>query len=122
MDKVVVIIWDDTVVCDADDVEYIKNIKKAGYKVLVRGTDEEKELIIVTSNKAPKQDDGNYALQLNNWDREFALILEEEIGSVHKYIWYDSQWWLFTENEDLLCPVKAIIDYYCEIVKGYYAK
>ena len=122
MNRVVILVWENTVICDPEDVEFVKNLKRAGYKVMTKGSDEERGLIIVDNSQATKQADNNYALTIKNWDREFALILEEEIGSANKYIFYDGQWWLFTENEDLLCPVRAIIDYYCEIVKGYYAK
>ena len=54
-------------------------------------------------------------------NKEFALILQRWIDeSNSRFIWYNDQWWLFTNNDDLLCPVEAIVDYYCEIMKGRY--
>lgn len=38
-----------------------------------------------------------------------------------KYIWYKDAWWAFSEDNEISCPIEAIIDYYCEIVKGTYA-
>lgn len=39
-----------------------------------------------------------------------------------KYIWYKEAWWAFlSETQDISCPIEAIVDYYCEIVKGTYA-
>ena len=91
MNKVVILVWENTVICDPEDVEFVKNLKKAGYKVMTKGSDEERGLIIVDNSQATKQADNNYALTIKNWDREFALILEEEIGSANKYIFYDGQ-------------------------------
>ena len=53
--------------------------------------------------------------------KEFAIILQRWIDEANsRFIWYNDQWWLFTNNDDLLCPVEAIVDYYCEIMKGRY--
>ena len=38
-----------------------------------------------------------------------------------KYIWYKEAWWAFSDSQDISCPIEAIIDYYCEIMKGMYA-
>ena len=66
--------------------------------------------------------DDYYSLVLNKEvDRQFALILQRLIDEANnRFIWYNDQWWLFTNNDDLLCPVEALIDYYCEIMKGRY--
>lgn len=68
--------------------------------------------------------DDYYNLVLNKEvDRQFALILQRLIDEANsRFIWYNNQWWLFTNNDDLLCPVEALIDYYCEIMKGRYAE
>lgn len=56
-------------------------------------------------------------------DRQYALILQRLIDEANsRFIWYNDQWWLFTNNEDLLCPVEALIDYHCEVMKGRYAE
>lgn len=62
----------------------------------------------------------NLALH-NNWDKDFVLFIKEIINESDKYIWYNNQWWSFTEDHDLICPVEGLIDYYCEIMKGNYA-
>jgi hypothetical protein len=55
-------------------------------------------------------------------DRQYALILQRLIDEANsRFIWYNNQWWLFTNNDDLLCPVEALIDYHCEIMKGRFA-
>ena len=68
--------------------------------------------------------DDYYHLILNKEiDRQYALILQRLIDEANsRFIWYNDQWWLFTNNDDLLCPVEALIDYYCEIMKGRYAE
>ena len=68
--------------------------------------------------------DDYYHLILNKEiDRQYALILQRLIDEANsRFIWYNNQWWLFTNNNDLLCPVEALIDYHCEIMKGRYAE
>lgn len=68
--------------------------------------------------------DDYYYLVLNKEiDRQYALILQRLIDEANsRFIWHNDQWWLFTNNDDLLCPVEALIDYYCEIMKGRYAE
>lgn len=68
--------------------------------------------------------DDYYHLVLNKEiDRQYALILQRLIDEANsRFIWYNDQWWLFTNNEDLLCPVEALIDYHCEVMKGRYAE
>ena len=56
-----------------------------------------------------------------NADRNYALIVKrlyEE--SKNRYIYYHGNWWLFTPEHDVLCPVDGLVDYYCEVVKGVY--
>lgn len=64
--------------------------------------------------------DQYYNLVLNKEvDRQYALILQRLIDEANsRYIWYNNEWWLFTKDNDLLCPVEALIDYTCEIMKG----
>ena len=53
-------------------------------------------------------------------DKKFATAIAENLTN-GQYIWYNDKWWLFTDTHDLLCPVEALIDYTCEISKGWYA-
>ena len=67
-------------------------------------------------------DDYYYLILNKEIDRQYALILQRLIDEANsRFIWYNDQWWLFTNNNDLLCPVEALIDYHCEIMKGRYA-
>ena len=68
--------------------------------------------------------DQYYNLILNKEiDRQYALILQRLIDEANsRFIWYNNQWWLFTNNDDLLCPIEALIDYHCEIMKGRFAE
>lgn len=74
------------------------------------------------SIKLEKAYDQYYNLVLNKEiDRQYALILQRLIDEANsRFIWYNDQWWLFTNNDDLLCPIEALIDYHCEIMKGRY--
>lgn len=85
--------------------------------------DEPREQLVVkekdTSNKVINP---YYRLVLHRaWDKEFAVFVEELINKSNRYIWYHNQWWVFTENNDIICPVEGLIDYYCEVMKGSYA-
>ena len=68
-------------------------------------------------------DDYYYLILNKEIDRQYALILQRLIDEANsRFIWYNDQWWLFTNNDDLLCPVEALIDYHCEIMKGRYTE
>ena len=54
------------------------------------------------------------------YDNKFIEVLANDLTE-NQYIWYNDKWWLFTDSHDLLCPVEALIDYTCEISKGWYA-
>lgn len=80
------------------------------------------QLIVKVEDTSNKTINPYYRLILHKtWDKEFALFIEEIIKETNKYIWYNNQWWVFTDNADLICPVEGLIDYYCEIMKGNYA-
>ena len=82
------------------------------------------DLISANQTYSVNLDDTYYHLVLNKEiDRQYALILQRLIDeSNSRFIWHNDQWWLFTNNDDLLCPVEALIDYHCEIMKGRYAE
>lgn len=68
-------------------------------------------------------DDYYYLILNKEIDRQYALTLQRLIDEANsRFIWHNDQWWLFTNNDDLLCPVEALIDYHCEIMKGRYAE
>lgn len=120
LNKVVVIIEDDTILCDAEDIEYIRTVERMGYKVITKGSEEANNLVYVLKDRVQTEADKNYSLLINKVaDRDFALTLYEMLES-DRYIWYNDEWWLFTDNNDLLCPVTALIDYQFELMKGMY--
>lgn len=45
---------------------------------------------------------------------------EVYIINSERYIYYNGQWYLLDDNNDIECPVQAMIDYTCEIMKGMY--
>lgn len=67
-------------------------------------------LMTVSENTVMQNADQNYVLLLTR--------LYEE--SKNRYIYYHGEWWLFTPEHDVLCPVDGLVDYYCEVVKGVY--
>ena len=51
----------------------------------------------------------------------FLSFMENRIVAASgRYIYYNNKFWLFTEENDLLCPVEALIDYYCDVIKERY--
>lgn len=45
---------------------------------------------------------------------------EVYIINSERYIYYNGQWFILDNNNDIKCPVQAMIDYTCEIMKGMY--
>ena len=37
-----------------------------------------------------------------------------------QYIWYHSQWYEFIDGHIVACPIDAMVDYYCDVMKGYF--
>lgn len=55
-----------------------------------------------------------------NVDENYSFILQSLFEKSNKYIYYNDEWHLFTEDHDILCPVNGLVDYYCEVMKGVY--
>lgn len=97
-------------------------LDKNGGLVPVAFEEPRNQLVVQSEDTSSEIIDPYYRLILHRaWDKEFALFIEEIINETNKYIWYNNQWWVFTDNADLICPVEGLIDYYCEIMKGNYA-
>lgn len=52
-------------------------------------------------------------------DIEYAEALVANL-SQNRIIWHNNNWWLFTDTNDVLCPVEALVDYSFELYKGWY--
>lgn len=71
--------------------------------------------------KQIKKEDTGYELTIyEDYDKIFALILQQEIDKTNKYIWYNNSWYPFINNNDLVIPVEGLIDYTYELMKGDY--
>lgn len=76
------------------------------------------ELNIINSNRTIQA--AKSAL-INKTDTDFIKFMENKIAKANdRYIYYNDKFWLFTEDDDLLCPVEAMINYSCDIIKERY--
>lgn len=75
-----------------------------------REFDEENDLLYVEKEDVELVADKIYALLLER-------IFEE---NKNRYIYYNNEWYIFTNTNDVLCSVQGLVDYYCEVVKGEY--
>ena len=76
--------------------------------------DQKGGLAIAYANSLFKQNNNNYSAILSN-------MMNSDNDS-KKYIYYNGKWYIFTNNNDVLCPVDGIVNYYCEVMKGVYRK
>ena len=77
---------------------------------LVTTFDENDGLLTVPDNDIITKTNTNYILIIKK-------IYEE---AKNRFIYYHGNWYPFTAENDVLCPIDGLIDYYCEIVKGVY--
>jgi hypothetical protein len=53
--------------------------------------------------------------------QEYMVYLQRYFDKdSNRYIYYKGQWCLFGNENDVLCSVDALVDYYCEVMKGEY--
>lgn len=71
------------------------------------------------SNTGTSTADGNSII--DEVDYNYNLLIGE-LSSDNKYIYYNDKWYIFTTNNDVLCPIDGIVDYTYELVKGVYQK
>ena len=99
-----------------DDI--ISPIKNGVY--ILNNNDSITDSNLITIDKIQEAKNDAYSHLLTKaYDDKFISTLSEDL-SENKYIWYNDKWWLFTDSHDLLCPVEALIDYTCELSKGWY--
>ena len=53
-------------------------------------------------------------------DNEFKQKALVEANNSNRYIWYNSKWHSFTSDNDVVCSIDGLVDYYFEIMKGLY--
>lgn len=69
-----------------------------------------------------KNSDGYDNTVLAKTDKQYAALLQTLIKeSNNRMIWYNEKWHIFTKDNDILCPVEGLMDYYCEVMKGRYS-
>lgn len=52
-------------------------------------------------------------------DKEYIDLINNKVTN-NEYIYYNNQWFPFTEDNIILCPVEGTIDYIYEVMKGEY--
>lgn len=50
----------------------------------------------------------------------FSLLQQTQINNSNKYIFYHGKWYPFTKDDDVICEVDGIIDYYAAIARTVY--
>ena len=93
-----------------DSIDDIENpIKNGVYTIKTMKVDftEPQEMLLKRSEETVK-------------DPYLAMMKASLHNESSRYIYYHSQWYIFTDNHDVMCPIDATIDYICETVKGEY--
>ena len=72
--------------------------------------DENSNVLDVHENGVFQQVDSNYSLFMKKIFEDFE----------NNYIYYNNNWYPFTNDHDVICPVDGIVDYYAEVMKGVY--
>lgn len=100
-----------------DSLEEIKNPIENGVYWIASHTAEniidynaKADLLTVSVNEVFENTDNIYSLIVSR--------LYEE--SKNKYIYYHGEWRPFTKDNDVLCDIDGIVNYFCEVVKGVY--
>lgn len=102
---------------DFDEIE--KPIMNGVYTILKKGYGLVADEIPPEEIETPPEETESVELPP---DKNYALLFEKTIDSCNRYIWHEGQWKLFTDDNDILCNVDGMIDYFCEIMKGVYAR
>lgn len=53
-------------------------------------------------------------------DRDYTAMVNDLLANTNRYIYYNGEWYPFTDAGDIVHPVEAVVDYTCEIMKGYF--
>lgn len=99
---------------EANDFNKIKNpIPNGVYRIKNYGIHSDKyenPMLFLSSNKGIVKD---------SVTQKYILLLRQSINN--RFIYFRDKWYVFNDNGDVLCPIDALIDYFCEIEKGEYS-
>lgn len=99
---------------EANDFNKIKNpIPNGVYKIRdysIHSDRYENPMLFLSSNKGIVKD---------SVTQKYILLLRQLINN--RFIYFRDKWYVFNDNGDVLCPIDALIDYFCEIEKGEYS-
>lgn len=99
---------------EANDFNKIKNpIPNGVYRIKNYGIHSDKyenPMLFLSSNKGIVKD---------SVTQKYILLLRQLINN--RFIYFRDKWYVFNDNGDVLCPIDALIDYFCEIEKGEYS-
>lgn len=99
---------------EANDFNKIKNpIPNGVYKIRdysIHSDRYENPMLFLSSNKGIVKD---------SVTQKYILLLRQLINN--RFIYFRDKWYAFNDNGDVLCPIDALIDYFCEIEKGEYS-
>lgn len=114
-----VLIDEDIIVTDPNHAPFLRRLSDRGSGAITTGVNN--GTLSVRPRSIIQNANGSYSLIYNRLvDDEYILMLEEEIATSKKMIYYQGQWYLFTNNHDIICNIDVVVDYRCEIMKGYY--
>lgn len=99
---------------EASGFNEIKNpIPNGVYRIKNYGVHSEKyenPMLFLLSNKGIVKD---------SVTQKYMLLLRQLINN--RFIYFRDKWYVFNDNGDVLCPIDALVDYFCEIERGEYS-
>jgi hypothetical protein len=99
---------------EANRFNEIKNpIPNGVYRIKNYGIHSDKyenPMLFLSSNKGIVKD---------SVTQKYILLLRQLINN--RFIYFRDKWYVFNDNGDVLCPIDALIDYFCEVEKGEYS-
>ena len=99
---------------EANNFNKIKNpIPNGVYKIKdysIHSEKYENPMLFLLSNKGIVKD---------SVTQKYMLLLRQLINN--RFIYFRDKWYVFNNNGDVLCPIDALVDYFCEIERGEYS-
>jgi len=106
-------------------LDSITNPVKNGVYTVAATESSEDETDAALSAVSADEDSGEVTVEESEtiYDEDeatYTLLLSEIVSDSDQYIWYRGQWYTFTSDGDVLCPVEGLVDYIYELIKGEY--